>query len=308
MLGMPGIDSIYDVDLNLLLSLDALLAERSVTRAARRIGVTQPSMSHALARLRELLSDPILVRTAKGLVASPRAEALEQPIRRALADIGDALRRGPEFDPATARRTFTIGTGDYGELVILPALLKRLAREAPGIDLRVHAIEEDFTSKLEDLTYDMIVAPQANPLGAGLVRQKLFEERFVCVMRKGHPASHRPLDLDAFLALSHALVAPRGRAGSFVDDALAEKGLTRRVALMIPHFLVAPLVIAASDLVITLAARVANTFAEMVPLAIRRPPLMLPGFTTYQVWHERRRHDPAHAWLRKTLAEVSIAL
>jgi DNA-binding transcriptional LysR family regulator len=305
---MPGIDNIYDVDLNLLFALDALLVERSVTRAARRVGVTQPSMSHSLARLRTLLDDPILVRTAKGLVASPRAEALEQPIRRALADIGDALRRGPEFDPATARRTFTIATGDYGELVILPPLLARLARDAPGIDLRVHAVPEDYSQQLEDLTFDLIVAPQANPLGAGLVRQKLFEERFVCVMRKGHPALRKELDLQTFVGLPHALVAPRGRAGSFVDDALAAKGLSRRVALMIPHFLVAPLVIASSDLVITLAARVANTFAEMVPLVIRRPPLMLPGFTTYQVWHERRRNDPAHAWLRKTLAEVSIAL
>lgn len=289
------------VDLNLLTAFDALLVERNVTRAARRIGITQPAMSHALARLRALFNDPILVRGGGGMLATARAEALEQPIRRALREIEDALTHGPVFEPRTAKRTFTIATGDYGQLVVLPPLLARLAREAPGIDLRIHAVPEDYTTALEDGTFDLVIAPVMEGLAGGLVQQKLFDDTFVCVMRKGHPAAKK-LDLKTFLELPHALISPRGRGLGLVDDALAKKGLRRRVALTVPHFLVAPMVVASSDLLITLALRIATVFADLVPLAMRKLPFALAGFTTYQVWHERRRQDPAHAWLRKTIA------
>lgn len=291
------------IDLNLLVAFDALLAERSVTRAARRIGLTQPAMSHALGRLRDLLDDPILVRSGSGMMATARAEALEEPIRRALREIDDALRTGPTFDPKTSTRTFTLAIGDYGELIVLPPLLARLAREAPGIDLRVLPIPEDYGRLVEDGTVDLVVNPIAAQLPAGLVKQKLFDETFVCLVRKGHRAA-RKLDLSTFVALPHALIAPRGRAGGFVDDALAQKGLTRRIALTVPHFLVAPLVVASSDLILTVPERVARTFVGMAPLQILEPPLPLRGFSTYQVWHERRRTDPAHAWLRSLIAEV----
>jgi len=291
------------IDLNLLVAFDALLAERNVTRAARRVGLTQPAMSHALGRLRDILGDPILVRSGSGMLATARAEALEEPIRRALREIDDALRGGPTFDPKVARRTFTLAIGDYGELVVLPPLLARLAREAPGIDLRVLAIPEDYGRLVEDGSFDLVINPIATGLGAGLVQQKLFDERFVCVLRKGHRAA-KNLDLASYVALPHALIAPRGRAGGFVDDALAARGLSRRVALTVPHFLVAPLVVAASDLVLTVAERIARTFAAMAPLEILEPPLPLRGFSMWQVWHERRRNDPAHAWLRTVITEV----
>jgi DNA-binding transcriptional LysR family regulator len=309
---MLDIDDMHDVnlagvDLNLLTAFDALLVERNVTRAARRTGISQPAMSHALARLRVLLDDPILVRTAKGMVATARAEALEMPIRRALRDIEDAIRRGPVFDPKTAQRSFAIATGDYGQLVVLPPLLARLAKEAPGIDLRVHAMPDDVVRPLEDSTFDVAVVSIPRDLPGGIVRQKLFDEKFVVVLRTGHKALRRELDLETFVALPHALIAPSGRPTGLVDEVLEKKGLRRRIALTVPHFLVAPLVVASSDLVITLPERVARAFVAMASLQIRKPPFAMAGFTTYQVWHERRRHDPAHAWLRKTISEcVSI--
>jgi len=292
------------IDLNLLVALDALLVERSVTRAARRVGLTQPAMSHALGRLRALLDDAILVRSKSGMLPTARARALEEPIRRALREIEEALRAGPVFDPRTAERTFAIATSDYGELVVLPPLLERLAREAPRIDLRIHAVPEDWATALEENVYDLVVIPNAGDTPAGIVRQKLFDETFVCVLRKGHPALRR-FDLDTFVALPHVLIAPRGRLGGMVDEALAARGLGRRIALTVPHFLVAPLVIASSDLVLTLAERVARTFASMAPLDVRAPPIAVRGFAMYQAWHERRRGDPAHAWLRNLVAEVS---
>jgi DNA-binding transcriptional LysR family regulator len=307
---MVGIPIMHDmhigaIDLNLLVALDALLVERNVTRAAKRVGITQPAMSHALARLRTLLDDDILVRSKSGMLPTARARALEEPIRRALREIEEALRARPVFDPRTAERTFAIATSDYGELVVLPPLLERLAREAPRIDLRVHAVPEDWSTPLEEGVYDLVLVPNAGDTPAGIVRQKLFDETFVCVLRKGHPAARRGLDLQTFVELPHVLIAPSGRLGGIVDEALAQRSLTRRIALTVPHFLVAPLVIASSDLLLTLAERVARTFAKMAPLEIRQPPLAVRGFAMYQSWHERRRGDPAHAWLRNLVAEVS---
>lgn len=295
------------VDLNLLVAFDALLAERSVTRAARRIGITQPAMSHALARLRSLFDDELLVRTPRGMLPTPRAEALEGPIRGALAAIERAIGATATFEPAEARRSFTIGTSDYGELVTLPPLLSRLSRDAPGIDLRMRPMDEDWPRALEAGELDLAIGPPISTVPASIKAQRLFDERFVCVLRAGHPAAKRPLTLARYVALPHALIAPRGRAGGYVDDALAARGLSRRIALVIPHFLVAPFAVANSDLVVTLAERVARAFAGVLPLSIVAPPLELPGFSFHQFWHERVDRDPAHRWLRACVHEVSRA-
>ncbi len=306
MVGIPIMQDVHiaGIDLNLLVALDALLIERNVTRAARRIGISQPAMSHALGRLRTLLDDAILVRSKSGMLPTARARSLEEPIRRALREIEEALRTGPTFDPRTSERTFAIATSDYGELVVLPPLLERLAREAPHIDLRIHAVPDEWSTPLEEGIFDLVLVPRVGETSAGIVQQKLFDERFVCVLRKGHPAARRGLDLKTFVALPHVLIAPSARIGGIVDEALALRGLTRRVALTVPHFLVAPLVVASSDLVLTLAERVARTFVTMAPLEIREPPIEVRGFAMHQVWHEQRRGDPAHAWLRTLVAEV----
>jgi DNA-binding transcriptional LysR family regulator len=297
------------LDLNLLLALDALLQERNVTRAAARLGITQSAASHALARLRGVTGDALLVRTKGGMVPTVRAETLGPPIRRALEDMTRALAPPARFDPRIARLRFTLGTSDYGELVLLPKLVELLAREAPHIDLRVHTIGTDVSAPLGTAAIDLAIAPVGRVDDSpGLVRRRLFDERFVCVVRRGHPlAGKRKLTLARFAAASHALISPSEKEGGFVDDALARMGMARRVAVMVPHFLMAPHLVASSDLVLTLARRVADVLAKPLRLALLEPPkeLSLAGFTMSAMWHERTQNDPAQRWLREQLVELA---
>ncbi|WP_394826265.1 LysR family transcriptional regulator [Pendulispora albinea] len=300
------------LDLNLVRALHALLVERHVTRAAERLGLTQSATSHALARLRAHLRDPLLVRTGKGMVPSPRAQAMLEPLEQALASIAALVATPSPFEPAKARDRFTLATADYMEFVLLPKLAPRIWSEAPGIDLRVVPGPASIPGALAEGKVDTVLGlpllevPDHRLDGArGLIVQSLFRERFVCVMRKGHPSARRRLDLDTFASLPHALISPRGDRGSIVDTALQKVGRRRRVAIEIPHFLVAPYVVQETDVVLTLAERVAKTFVPSLNLVMVKPPLELPGFTMTMLWHEHKRMDLAHAWLRARIIEVS---
>jgi DNA-binding transcriptional LysR family regulator len=296
------------MDLNLLLALDALLEARNVTRAAEKIGITQSAMSHVLSRLRTVTGDALLVRAAGGMVATPRAEALAPPIRRALDDVRMALRAPSRFDSKTARMFFRVGTSDYGELILLPRIVSRLEREAPGIDLRVTQHTEPGPGLLAEGTLDLVVAPvRLGDEASGMYAVKLFDERFVSVVRRGHPLAKKKLTLARFAAASHALIAPRGAGGSFVDEALARLGLSRHVAVTVPHFLVAPHLVVGSDLVLTVAERVARLLAAPLGLVVLTPPaeLRLEGFTVSALWHERTHADPAHVWVRGLFTEIA---
>ncbi len=295
------------VDLNLLVALDALLEERNVTRAAARTGITQSAMSHSLARLRVVFGDELLVRGTGAMVPTMRAEALALPLRRALDEVRRALAGPAAFDPRTATAKVVVGTSDYGEIVLLPTVLARLQREAPGIGLHVVNYEGTGAS-LAQGTFDFGVAPlRPEDERPGVIARRLFGERFVCVVRKGHPLAKRKLTLARFAAASHALISPRGKEGGFVDDALARLGLRRRVAVMVPHFLVAPHIVATTDLVLTLAARVATLLAKPLGLALLAPPpeLKLEGFAMSAIWHERTHGDPAQQWARDLFVEVA---
>ena len=296
------------LDLNLVVALDALLEERSVTRAAERIGVTQSAMSHALARLRVVTGDQLLVRGSGAMVATPRAEQLAPPVRRALDELGRALRSPSAFAPKTARLRVRIGTSDYNELVLLPRVVQRLEREAPGIDLRLVPFAEDAPAVLGSGELDLVIAPlRPRDEAAGVFARKLLDETFVCVVRRGHPLADRRLTLARYAAAAHALVSPRGKEGSFADDALVEVGLSRRVVVTVPHFLVAPHIVASSDLLLTLPARVAAALAEPLGLVVLKlpPELRMPGFTMSALWHERTQSDAAQRWVRELFAEVA---
>jgi DNA-binding transcriptional LysR family regulator len=292
-------------DLNLLVAFDALVAEGNVTRAAERVGLTQPAMSHALARLRKVVGDPLFLRTPQGMTPTPRAVELVEPVRRALAEIDRALHQQNRFDPGAAKRSFTLATVDFGSLVVVPPLLARLRRDAPGVDLVVRQLRTEAIEKqLAEGEVDVAIGVLYDENEAWRMSRRLFDDRFVCVLREGHPALAGPLTLDAFCALDHALIAPRGRRGGFVDTALARLGRRRRVALCIPHFLAAPIVVAQSDLILTLPERIAKSFAAILPLRIVDPPLEVEGFSTSAFWHELAARDPAHAWLRQTIVDV----
>jgi DNA-binding transcriptional LysR family regulator len=292
------------LDLNLLVALDAMLLERNVTRAADRVGLSQPAMSHALSRLRGWFDDPLLVRSAAGMVPTTRARDLEGPLRRALEQMRDVVRSPTAFDPSTAERTFVLVTTDYGETLVLPDLLARLRNQAPGVNLLASPELADWAARLEDGSCDVFVGPLGPRTPAGIRSVQLFRERFVCLLRKDHPIGRRKLTLERFTSLQHVLVAPRGKAGSAVDDALAAKGLRRRVAAMVPHFLVAPLIVAQTDLVLTLPERTARKFAELLSLRLVAPPVELTGFAVHQAWHERVHRDPFHRWMREQVSAV----
>ena len=299
--------NIASVDLNLLVAFDALMAERSVTRAAKRVGLSQSGMSNALSRLRALLDDRILVRAAEGMVPTRKALAIAPQIHSALQQLGQALSPDPIFDPTTSCQTFRIATIDYAELIFLPPLLDHLAKSAPRIDLQI----TDISLKLEtaDLStgrIDLALAPGG--ISDPLREQFLLQEEFVCIVRKDHPVVKKRLTLKQFVELGHVLVAPRGKPGSLVDRLLAEEGLSRRVAVTTPHFLVAPQAVASSHYVSTLPARVARAFAARYPLTIHKPPIPISGFSMHMIWHNRTAHDPAQRWLRQLFLELAEGL
>lgn len=302
------------LDLNLLLVLDALLTERHVTRAGRRVGLTQPATSRALSRLREHFGDPLLIRDGNALLPTTRAEQLAAPLTAALAALGDALADPSPFDPQTARMTLSIAAADYGQFVALPPLIAHLQRVAPGVDLVVKDLgATPVAEALAEGRIDLALAPRPGSArlprsgvevfdeGAHLFRRHLFDERFVCLVRTDHPRVKKRLTLETFIALPHAFIAPRGTPGGIVDDALAALGRERRVAVMLQSFLVAPWLIAQSDLIITLAERLARALSNTLPLRVLPPPVALPPFAIEAIWHERRHRDPAHRWLRGEL-------
>jgi DNA-binding transcriptional LysR family regulator len=292
------------IDLNLLTSLDVLLEERNVTRAARRLGVSQPAVSHNLRRLRELLGDPLLVRTPQGMVATPRATELGPAVRAALEAAETVLQAAPRFDPARAERSFVLAMADQASFQLLPPLVARIAAIAPGIALQLRPPPADLSAALAEGEAQLAIGVFGDA-PAGIRTEPLWDETFACVIRRGGPGTRGPFDLSRYLARPHLLVAPRGRPGSIVDELLARDRLQRRIAVVVPHFLVAPAIVATSDLVWTAPAGLARAFAESYSLAVRPPPLAIPSFAIAMRWHLRLDRDPGLAWLRGMLREVA---
>lgn len=293
------------IDLNLLPILDAIFAERNISRAAKRVHLSQSAVSHALARLRELFGDPLFVRTPTGMLPTARGAALEVPIRQALTGIKQAITPRKLFDPREAAQTFTLAATDYVEFVALPKIIAALSREAPKVNLVIKPIDfEARSDELKDGKIDVALGLYRD-MQAPFFTLELFRERFVCLVRRDHPRVKAKLSLKTFVSLSHVLISPLGvRRLGLVDQALEARGMKRRIALSIPHYLIAPMVIANSDLIITLPERVACSFAQTHPLKLMSPPCDLPGFTVSAIRHERTKHEPAHNWFSILLENV----
>lgn len=307
--GIAGIENVNmnRLGLKLLLVLDALLAERNVTRAAAKVGLSQPAMSNALARLRDALDDPLLVRTPQGMVPTPRAEALAAPLARALADLERAFTVPEPFDPSTSTRCFNIAATDYMELTLLPRLMAALRGMGATVQVALLPLAEpSWAEALADGALDLTLAVVGRA-PERLRSRRLFDEAFACLLRRDHPAAAAPLTLERFVELPHLLVSPRGGRRGIVDEALERRGLSREVVLSVPHFLMAPAVVAQTDLIATVPSRVARAFVGALPVVALPPPLPLPGFSVAMSWHERQHHDPAHQWLREQLARLGEA-
>jgi DNA-binding transcriptional LysR family regulator len=299
-------ENIGAIDLNLLVVFEALVAERSVTRAAGRVGLSQPAVSNALARLRSLLGDPLLVRTGRGMEPTARALELSGPIQQALESIRRALSPAASFEPERSPYTFRVRSADNLELSLLPRLLERLGRVAPLVDIVVDRVGDTTEEDLRAGRIDLYLGSWFN-VPSGLEQHLLQHETFACIARKGHPLIKSRLTLKAYMRAGHVLVEAGDRPSSVVDTVLADRGLGRRVVLRTPHFLVAPLMVARTDLIATLPRSVATTYAQFLPLNVFDPPLDAPGFPVQMVWHRRTHEQAPHRWLRRLIMDLSGA-
>lgn len=298
-------DDLRRIDLNLLLTLHALLAEQHVSRAALRLHRSQPAVSHALAQLREIFADPLLVRRGGRLQPTARALELAQPLQEALQQL-DALLGRPGFDPARARRSFRLAMSDYGARVVLPRLIQGLRRDAPEVDLVVtQGSREAMLSQLFDGEIDLALGVFPT-LAAPLRAETLFEERFACLADRDSVPGRGGLTLAQWLARPHVLVAVRPGADNEIDLALSALGEQRRVALALPHWTAATEVIAGTDLVLTVARRSLEGRLSLRGLRCFEPPLPIRAFSFQQAWHERREGDAAHRWLRGRVMQACL--
>jgi DNA-binding transcriptional LysR family regulator len=292
----------HDLDLNLLRVFDAVLHEGAVTTAAGRLGLTQPAVSNALGRLRTLLGDPLFVRTVKGMEATPFARGLAEPVRQALALLESALAHGPGFDPATASRVFRFYMSDVGQVEFLPPLVERMQRVAPGVRLEAVAVDlEDIADALGRGVLDVAVGFLPG-LGAPIARRALFRDPYLCLMRADHPIER--LTKKRFLEASHALVTYRAGGHRVIEEALERAGAGPRIALRVPHFTVAPMVLERTDLILTLPARVARVYERFGRFKALPPPIPIPQAEVAVYWHERFAADPGNGWLRQQLVEL----
>lgn len=296
------------IDLNLLVALDALLAERSVTRAAARVGLGQSAMSHNLARLRTLLGDELLTRAPDGMRPTPRALALVDPVRVTLARIEALLSREEAFDPRTAERLFRIGLPDSVEVLLGPALLARLCAAAPGVRLRLHST--DRMQLFDELDADRL------DLGVGLKRtypegrahhkrRLLSTDSYLCMFNADRVDVAPPISLEDYVRLPHVLTSLRPGERGVVDEALEKIGLKRMVALTTPRFVAVPFLVAGAAVVTTMHAKLARFFAAKLGLTLSPVPVELPEVSVSLLWHASYDHDPAHLWLRRTVARVA---
>ncbi len=289
-----------DVDLNLLIALEALLAERNVTHAARRLGISQPALSSRLARLRDQFGDPLFVPAQRGIIPTDRALALQEPLRVALDQLRSVVMEQAVFDPANSEATINIAVTDYVQVTVILPLFAALRQEAPGLRLGLRQLDrEKLPAQMERGDIDLaMLTPSAAP--ETLRMRRLFDETYVVIMRKGHPAGPDPLNLETFCELDQIIASPRGN-GFFgqTDIALEALGHKRRVVMGVANFLVLPEIVAASDLVAVVPRRLVVDRSE--GFWITEPPLHIPAFSIAMVWHERTHLAPEHRWFRDRL-------
>lgn len=293
------------IDMNLVVALHALLCERNVTRAARRLGLGQSATSHALRRLREQLGDPLLVKVGRELALTARATALLPVASAAVAELERVFTRPAAFDPRASRRVFRIAATDNFELYVLPRLARILAAEAPHVDLRFHHLPKDWMLGLARGDFELKLGRKYE-LGPSLRGEDLVRDRLVCVVRKRHPIG-ATISLERYAKLSHILVAPGETEGSAMDAVLARAGLTRRVAISVPHFLVALFVVATTDHALTIPERLVEATSPALALRAVPLPFKTAKYTLSQVWHRNSDADEGHRWLRDAIRRALAA-
>jgi DNA-binding transcriptional LysR family regulator len=303
MVKMHGMN-IATIDLNLLKAFEALMIERAVTRAANRIGLSQPAMSHALSRLRHLFEDELFVRTPSGMEPTAKARLVAEQVTAALDHVRSALDLGRDFDPATAGRSFSIGVTDHAEMVLLESIVQTFVEQAPHADLRIFRVTKfDLARQLDEARIDVAIG-RFKDLTAWMSAEPFIRDPLVLIARAGHPVFHGELSLARYLELTHLLVSPSGELKGAVDRELAAQGLVRRMGLVSGSYLAVPLALARSDLVSTVPGRVAQVLGRFCDIGVRSLPFE-HVIEQDLVWHRRDERDPAHIWLRSLLHRIS---
>jgi len=292
------------IDLNLFTVFDAIYREGGITPASKRLHLSQPAVSHALARLRELLDDPLFERQGNEMIPTPRSRALAETVGRSLGGIEQMLHRLGHFEPAESQRAFTIALREPNETVLVPSLVARLRRDAPNASLATVRIErrdleEDLQSGELDAAVDVVL-----PLSGEVRMERVKSEPLLVLARADHPAVRGALDLDTYLAAEHILVTGRRRGGGYEDIALGHLGLSRRIRIRCQQHAAASRMVSESDLLVTMSrgqAELANLHTRNQVLAF---PADIPAMETYLYWHANVDADPANRWLRQIVLDV----
>lgn len=295
-----------ELDLRLLSVFDEVYKTRSVSGAADVLDMSQPAVSVALSKLRRHFGDPLFVRTSAGMEPTPLGEGLVRPVREALTALDVVLGHHQAFDPASSHRTFRVCMTDISQLVLLPRLWERLRVSAPHIHIEIVPLSADIGRQLESGEADLALGfmPQ---LEAGFYQTVLFEQTFVCLVSAHHPRVRKSLSLAQFQREDHAVISSSGAAPLLIDQAIAKQGIQRKVAIKIPNFIGAALVVEHTDLVITIPARLAEVLRDRGELRSFPVPFPLPGYQVKQHWHERYHQDSGSRWLRQVIAELMQA-
>ena len=297
--------NLRSLDLNLLVVFDAVMDSRSVTVAASRLNMAQPSISHALRRLRDTLKDDLFIRTPEGMVPTPKAERLGGRIREALAGLREAIEEKSAFIPAQAERRFVLAMNNHATLTLAAPLITAVAEQAPGILLDIRPSgSRNVLEELDRGDVDLVVGGTAND-NERFRRRVFVEDRYVAVIRKSHPqANGAALSMEDFAELPHLALSSTGDIDTFVDDEMAKHGLKRRVVLVAP-LLAAPAILQQSDMVAVMSACTARAFARTAEIKVMQLPFHSPVLTTGMLWHRRLDDEPGHQWLRDVLVAAA---
>jgi len=304
--------NLQTIDLNLLLVFEALMSERNVTRAAKRLGLSQPAMSNALTRLRRTFDDPLFMRTPAGMVPTPAAQSLSGPIMSALSQLREVLEEKREFDPSASEQVFHLLSNDYAEALLLPSLLNALSQHASHIRLRFHRpanlFELPSASMLKD-SFDLAIGFYADTLtlDSSIRAEKLWEEKNVCIASRRHPTIRGKITLRQYAETARIAVFYKNQGQGVIDTLLAQKGYSRPAAVQVPHFISIPFAVASTELIGTIPERLAQFFQDQLELQILPLPFNLQPFRMTLLWHERFHNDPGHQWLRSLILEQYLA-
>jgi DNA-binding transcriptional LysR family regulator len=296
-----------EIDLNLLLILDAMYETGNTTRVAERLKISQPTVSFSLGKLRELFHDDLFVRVGSSMRPTPRAESIREPVRRVIETVRFQILRERAFDPSTTERTFSLSASDVGELVFLPLLLERFRTLAPRSAVRCESMRPpELQEAMMNGAVDLAVGYFPDLTGAAFLQQKMFDHAFACLARSDHSRIGERVTMEEFLAAEHIVVSQEGRSQEIAERRMAELGLVRRIALRSPHFMSVPHLVATTDLISIVPRAVGRAFLRGGRLKLLDPPFDIPKIELKQYWHRRVHTDPAVVWLRALVAKLYL--